>query len=290
MINKLKAFINCNKPIKIFINSIPKSGTHYLQRVFDNLGFKRWPKAINAHLGDYWMLYHDDFINNYGALLSGADVIFADTLGATIATKENAKKYLDNIFARMRNKSFFIGHALYEPFISDYLKEKNIIHVVLLRNPIDVVCALAKAKHDTFSNKTDITSKLHNYIFGAHPQSFSNLALGALPVNLVYKNMREWLSCENVYPFYFEDIIGDKGNGSTSRATKTIQCFLQKIHVSLNCKDVESAINNAFGNSPTFRNGTISTSNKRLDELDSKSRDALNECILLYEKIKSNSI
>lgn len=276
----------------IFINSIPKSGTHYLQNIFDRLNLIRTGKTINAHSGEFWMLDYQEFIQSNGELINKNGVVFADTTGGSWSSLKFAKEFIDDIFfikkTRKMKYHFMIGHALYSNVLQEFFKTHNTKQIVLLRNPIEIAKALTYANHDIFANLRPINKKCRTFILGGAPYSFDKLSIGIVPMLYIFKNMAKWLKNDDVYPFFFEDIIGNTGGGSTKLATYVINDFFKKLGIRRTNEEISNAINHSFGNSPTFRKGLISSNNMDFEKyLNVDAKKTLIECHEIYNRIRS---
>jgi hypothetical protein len=189
-----KYFTN-NNP-KIFANSIPKSGTHLLER----------------------LLYLTPELSRQ--------------FGRTQLYSK--KKTLINKISKLRNSQFIIAHIEWWDEIYDLLNRNEIKILLLLRDPRDIV--ISKFKYITYKNKKhrlhnyyknlgNDNSRLKTAIIG-------DPKVGASSIYEDFVSFIPWIKSDNCFVIKYEDLIGENGGGNKLKQLETIR----NIYTFLNIK------------------------------------------------------
>lgn len=197
--SKLMGRFGSDAAPKILANSIPKSGTHLLER----------------------LLY----------LLPGLSRQFERTLAA-----QDNTQLLERQCARLRKNQFLVCHLWYNKEFPRILDEFGIKQILLIRDPRDVVISNANyvtkinghhRLHDYVNNHLmSDKERLHFFMRGCNePEEYS--------ISLILEKFYPWLQCENVLTIRFKDLIGKNGGGSDEMQMKTIDRILDFVGVSL---------------------------------------------------------
>ena len=213
--------INPNSLSKpLFIITIPKSGTHLLIGLLENMGYYFDPHSNDPH---------------------------------RFVLKNNTYSFLEYTNSHTLAKDFFIdsvrkgyhGNRLH-PF-------KSSISLFMYRHPLDILSSESnyygkKGKtifYDYFKNKTN-NMVLTDLI------SESGI-LGSIRERI--NNYKYWLDFSNVIPISFEELIGSKGGGSDKLRNKLIWSLQLKLKIPGSPENYGKNIFNE--KSPTFNQGLI---------------------------------
>lgn len=174
-----RIFTHSDKKGGIFLNSIPKSGTHLLHQILMNLNFE----------------------DKFG--------FFASTPSWSMQVRSNqeAEKYL----SRMYKNEIISGHLFFSKSIENYLLESSIPSVFIYRDPRAIF--LSELHYLSNMNRWH---RCHKYY--ARCKSFDekfDLCLEGLPESSFYypkfsdriKDYLGWINSKAVYAIRFEDLI-----------------------------------------------------------------------------------
>ena len=213
----------------ILINSIPKSGTHLLSQIVECI-----PGLENRQL----------FIASR----------------PTLSYKNRSSKKIIRLLSKAKKNELIIGHIEHNKSIQNWIKKNNIVQILLIRDPRDVV--ISESYYLTYMNKFH---RLHKF--------FKKLTTDEERINLAINGFRqninqtiEFPSIDNRYDFYikwaenntyvvrYEDLIGKSKK-------QTIVNLLKYIKLKGNYKfEIKSQIINSLESisptsSHTFRQG-----------------------------------
>jgi Sulfotransferase domain len=235
--DKLLGRIGNQAAPKILANSIPKSGTHLLER----------------------LLY----------LLPG----ITRQIAHTFLTQERPQLFRRQC-ARLKRGQFLVCHLWYDDEYLKMVSEFGIKPLLLIRDPRDIVISNANYityvnkkhhLHDYFANhlKND-KERLHCCIKGnQQPTEYS--------ISYVLEKFYPWTQCQNVLTLRFRDLIGEHGGGSVQTQKACVDRVLDFIGVPLDEKKKRELMENVFyTRSKTFNKGRINQWETRFDEEDKR--------------------
>ena len=234
------------KPFKVIngnpvlINSFPKSGTHLLYQLFENL----------PNLKKY-------------------NTFVASMPSVTQIQKSEIKTV--NLINSIVRGELVRSHLFYKPVYDKILNEKQIVHFFIYRDPRDVVISEANYLYDM--NKWH---RLHKY-YKKYPNlddrimfSIKGNAFHKTPItypNVVkrFEKYKGWLSSPHAYPVRYEDLAGK----NRYEVIKIMMSHYLKI--SNEDLDVNTLVEKAISNinprkSHTFREGGIQKWKKYFNE------------------------
>ena len=229
-----------NAPI-VLSNSIPKSGTHLIEGVLEQL-----PPLRNA----------------------GVRTIFGN--------KQTDHKQIAKKLRQLRKGAFYNAHISAR---NEYINSVNACDVkvlLLVRDPRDI--AVSRYKYVT---EIDMLHPAHSFfIKAANDKERLRMAItgvpGAMPpLAEVFRDFSGWLNSKNVLVCKFEDLRGEAGGGNYESQKKTVEKIITHLNFSGLEINVDDLIKKAFSkNSSTFRKGKIGGWR---DEFDDASLDLLRE-------------
>jgi hypothetical protein len=229
----------------VFLVSIPKSGTHLLER------------ALCLHP----MLYR--------------------RLERTLSRKTIEGRFggLDALAGRLRPGQVAIAHLRYREGDPDILARHGIKTLFMVRNPRDLLVSLVHYNldredirvHDLYANLPDQKARIRLAIEGDPANRIPSIGerLG------VY---RGWLDSAALV-VRFEDLIGASGGGTEDRQLETLLGIYRHIGVPADGRLVRGIRSKVFSSaSPTFRTGSIGQSKDAFDEeLEALYREQVGE-------------
>lgn len=295
---------------KIFVNSIPKSGTNLLLKTIQHL-----PRIHNTTLSLHSEMYGTQWqqwrpmrqriwrcfpsVNTSYHLAKLTKLENSITNGPTkfvpiggfhniFAPKETLEKLLRSV-----PKGWFIdGHMPYSEDFEQLLSQENFKMVFIIRDPRDIICSEINyflreknlALHAYYQNLDTERGMLSiiegiNIKDGNYPQQpdFRKVLLEYLP----------WLSKPYIYVTRFEDLVGPQGGGSAESQTNQIIRIAQHLEISISKAEAENIGRNLFGGTHTFRKGIIGSWKKEFSqEVRTHCKDHIGDLLieLEYEK------
>lgn len=281
----LNTFLNSSlptprTPFKIFVNSIPKSGTNLLMktlRLFPTIRdsqislhsemtgtpwrptqplkrevWKIFPSVRTAIELGKMAVVSSDFTEQEKEdriKIGGFHDVFVPT------------KQMENLFSYLKSGWFATGHMPFSHRFDQLLSKNGFKMILILRDPRDVINSELNfflntkklALHKPYQELTrdeGIMSILHGFHQNSsYPKqpSIRNVLLDYMP----------WLRKPYVYVTTFEGLVGSLGGGNSHTQTEEVMNIAQHLELSLSEQELEKIKRNSFGGTHTFRKGTI---------------------------------
>lgn len=217
---------------RIFVNSIPKAGTHLLTAELQRLG-----DVQNSRL-------HLD-IDRVG--LKGTNGAFGFPK-IDITKTERALK-------TVRAGQMLSAHLYWSKELDTLLADANMKSIFIARDPRDIVLsrmhyAMGLRRH-----------RLHNYLVGLPNdlERLRSLIVGResgpfiRPLSDTLRGYRPWLESPTTLAVRFEDLVGERGGGSAELKLQTLRAIVD--FCGLDDSNVEAMANVGTGPTPTMRKG-----------------------------------
>ena len=255
----------------LFINSIPKSGSHLLTRCISLTG--KYTRLEN-NLGNFVKKNLDKF----------------DYDKNSFTIRSFPGPILEFFFSLCKPCEFSFAHLHYNKALEKILLDLNYKQIFIIRDPRDISVSLANhykkfesyRLYHFFKKIKDFDEKLKYTITGIRNaekderlkyfiriQKFKK-ALGlsyARYTNLnlpsiiwKFKKCNGWLNNANFLTVKFEDLIGEVGGGDLETQIKTIKLILNYLEIEISDELIEYISQNVFWKkSKTFNKGQIGT-------------------------------
>jgi hypothetical protein len=240
--------LNRTEP-KILCNSLPKAGTHLLER------------ALCLHP----RLYRK----------------FVPTISDQKIHRWNG---LDALLARVRPGQIVLCHLHFRPEYQQYVAECGIRSIFLIRDPRDVVVSQAfyiagerrHPLHQLFARQPTLKDRLRIAIQG-------DAAHGLPSVGQRLNEFAGWLSASDLV-IRFEDLIGAEGGGSVRLQRQALRALYLAVGLSPQEELFDSIVQQLFSSaSPTFRRGRTGQWRECFDpELEEMFQDIAAEQLVRY--------
>jgi hypothetical protein len=243
----------------LFINSLPKSGTHLLAKCVDVMGHRHYPKRFIA----------SDWVTSgsitktavkriiAGSLLSRNYVNVGMDVSAFVSERE-LTSFISEAANYPNARNYILGHAPYSDLLSRLLVDHNIRTLFIIRDPRDVLVSWA---HYIYNQPRHFA---YSGFAGKSLEERFRLVLdgGYLPNGIfiesyanIIRSTFGWISNPSVLTVYFEDLVGQLGGGNDEAQARTIKQIAEFAGIdNVSVSDVSSQL---FGGTKTFRDGQI---------------------------------
>lgn len=211
----------------IFVNSVPKAGTHLLKRCLELL-----PGVADAGL-------HVDISQSVAEMQAR--------------------------LARLAPGQVASGHLVHRPEYVALLRELQPAHLLMLRDPRDVALSLAEyiprlESHYLRPHFLGLSAdeRLMACIAGlAEPRpAWDDVALR--DVGAAFRQFTPWLDEPGVRRVRFEDLVGPQGGGALDAQRRVVCELAAELELELHEQQLETVLGGIFHTeSPTFREGTV---------------------------------
>lgn len=210
---------------KIFANSIPKSGTNLLEKVF----------------------YHMPVIRYSGC--------------RTLRKHTHSKEKILSKISFLKNGTYQMGHIDFDAEIVKHLHNNNFRTILMIRDPRQIIISHYKyvsyidtnhPTHGYFKNLKNDNDRLLAVINGVDGIVES--------IDDVLSSYAGWVKDKKILVVKFEDLIGEHGGGSKLKQNETIENICKHIDLYLTNNEIKKIANKIYDkNSPTFRAAKIDT-------------------------------
>jgi sulfotransferase 6B1 len=212
---------------KILLNSIPKSGTHLLETVVEQI-------PILRHFGGRTLR-----TNIYSSPLACYKRV-----------------------GRLSKGEFAPAHLAFDEALFDIIKQNNIKVLMMARDPRDIIVS-----NEHYITNIDKTHEHHKYLSSlpssearieALIKGFDNNGIVYPSIAELFASYQKWTQQPEVFCLKFEDLIGEKGGGSQQKQRDTVERLIQYLGVELKADELNSICESTFSTkSSTFRKGKI---------------------------------
>jgi sulfotransferase 6B1 len=281
--------------MKVVANSIPKSGTHLLDRLLALLGLglvdlgglggpvalegiKPPPvkggrfSLVRQHLGPLFGLRKPEDIMAIGPhLVEGGRFPPARKLlrgrGKKVTVgvdspQQIGRRWLARRLSRIPDGCFVNAHCIYTPELAELFRGQRMKTVCLLRDPRDLaVSQMHYLKHNPPKNF------FGHEAFMALPSDHERLLvcirggeLGGRKLQSLdqrYRQFLGWEQDEGAVMVKFEDLVGPRGGGSAEAQRRAVEWVAAHVGISVNERTMRLVEENLFGVGRTFRKGQI---------------------------------
>ena len=236
--------------MRVFVNSLPKSGTHLLLKCLELFGHNSC-----GHIGSGLFLGLSITAQLRRYLFRPIRQGFIVGIDTPI---EVPKMWVLQHFRKLRERDFLTGHIGYTNDLFYALNDFDIKPIVVIRDPRAVMNSfihfIVDRKSHFLHSEFKKLSKKEKATATLYGRNFKNGVLQ--PLKIRCQALEPWLNVPNALVVRFEDLIGESGGGSTDLQRETLIRIAQFIDASL--EDVPIVAEKLFGpGKATFRKGTI---------------------------------
>jgi len=267
--------------LPIFLNTMPKSGSNLVSKLFDIFGvpYGKVGIAPTLLLGDKYYLKQ---VARRSFLERSPSIVGLDVQVPV------RKAWLLRKLRSVSRDAYITGHLNWTPVIQKALDENNFKSVLVIRDPLDTLvsyCHYIGGSQEHF---------LHPYFRGLSLRDSVSLALEPgslgnydyLGFGHMLDQISVWAGKSSVHVVKFEDIVGEAGGGSRGAQERALAELGAWVGLNFDQDIVEDQL---FGGTKTFRQGKIGSASLELDpELRAKAEDILQKYIYQLGYCKNN--
>src|SRR5215208_628885 len=185
--------------MRVVANSIPKSGTHLLDRLLVLLGFEMIEGGIRPHLVSGRFRPVRRLLRGRGEKV---------TVGV-VSPQQVSRRWLAGRLARVPEGGFVNAHCLYTPELADLFRWEGMTVVCILRDPRDVAVSQMhhikqRKQHFAHEEYMALSSDRGGKLGGREIQ----------PLGRRYGRFLSWGREGDAVVVRFEDLVGVEGRGS----------------------------------------------------------------------------
>tara|TARA_Y100001970_G_scaffold278738_1_gene384893 strand:+ start:5118 stop:5969 length:852 start_codon:yes stop_codon:yes gene_type:complete len=250
---------------RIFVNTVPHSGTHFLTALLERVGYKH-----SVYKNTYYM-EKPFFRRNQKAGINWRTATLLQeklkisskkdiNVSVSAPVKITSSTY-KSLFKVLKKGNFIIGHV-------PYSKEADLIHqgmldctLSIIRDPRDMI--LSMMRHV----KEREVHHAHKYLFKvltndrdrffAIAEGYNNQYGNLIGVDAMINSILDWEKTTNSLCLRFEEVIGPKGGGSEEIQLKVLNNLFSFLEVDISKRKIKKIAEESFGKASTFRKGGI---------------------------------
>ena len=236
--------------MRVVANSIPKSGTHLLDRLLVLLGFKLVEGGIRSHLVAGPLSPIRRLVRG-----RGEKVIIG-----VVSPQLISRRWLRRRLTKVPDGCFVNAHCIYTPELASLFREEGMKTVCILRDPRDVAVSQMhhiKQRGQHFAHEAFIA------LPSDHERLLVSICGGELgghqllPLDERYRRFVGWEQDRGTVLVKFEDLVGLKGGGSAEVQRQAVGRVAAHVDISVNERTMRRVEEQLFGVGPTFRKGQI---------------------------------
>ena len=268
--------------MKIFANSIPKSGTHLLLRLLTLLEFDMAdfggirPRLVSEEDRVTDRLLRSliktrepgKFLGIGPHLVNGGRFPAARTLTRTRGPekitlgvefpREIGRQWLQKRLAKVPENSIVSAHCAYTPQFADALNEEKMRAVCILRDPRDTAVSYLHylkrlPDHPIYKEYTELEDDNQRLMFFIRGGTLGGYTLR--PLRERYRNFLDWEREGGAAMVKFEELVGSRGGGSAGVQRQAVERVARHLDVNLAEQRLTSIQESLFGSGRTFRKG-----------------------------------
>src|SRR5918999_481829 len=271
--------------MRMVANSIPKSGTHLLDRLLVLLGFRMVDlggmrphlaesnhrfSLVNQRLKSILGLRKPEDVMGIGPhLVEGGRFPTARRLlrgrgekviVGVVSPQRISRRWLTRRLSKVPDGGFVNAHCIYTPELADLFRQEGMRIVCILRDPRDVAVSqmhYIKQLENHFAHEgyMALPSDSERLLVSIRGGQLGGRKLQSLDER--YKQFLGWQDDENAIMVKFEDLVGPRGGGSAETQKRTVERVARHVGLEPDEGMMRTVEENIFGVSNTFRKGQI---------------------------------
>lgn len=263
---------------KVFVNSLPKSGTHLLSKLLSLVGAEE-----QYHFGSGKIL--DKSFGAVARKIVMRPSIFTKGIIIGIdSPAEVSRDYFCSKINSLADDEFVTGHVGYSEEIIKLCDFYGLKKICVVRDPRAVVVSFVHYVrslnrhylHETFKN-LDYDESVDRCVFGYVD---SRVSLESLKNR--YRALQPWFDDENTLVLKFEDLVGSAGGGDDDSQIIALEKIFLHLNIENNGSRLKEIAAEIFGpGKATFRKGQVDSWKV---ELSNKQVSTINNEMYLFNK------
>jgi Sulfotransferase domain len=271
--------------VRIVANSIPKSGTHLLDRLLVLLGFEmvdlggvrphlaksnyRFP-LVNKRLKGILGLRRPEDVMGIGPhLVEGGRFRSARRLlrgrgekvtVGVVSPQPISRRWLTRRLSKVPDGGFVSAHCIYTPELADLFRQQGMRTVCILRDPRDVAVSqmhYIKQLENHFAHEgyLALPSDSERLMLAIRGGELGGRRLQSLDER--YRQFLRWERDGGAAVAKFEDLVGTKGGGSAEAQRLAVERVAGHLRAEVDEATMRAVEEGLFGAGRTFRKGQI---------------------------------
>ncbi|TPW27107.1 sulfotransferase domain-containing protein [Martelella alba] len=264
----------------ILVNSLPKSGTHLLERALMVLGIENREsnRPLHRRLTDRLGLTSPSFIEHRSAsrwsrvhfdgqnyVPDGLHTIPVGVFSPLYVSEDTMLRWLEP----MAESSFIKGHLPFDPALDGLLKRRSVRAITILRDPRAVVASMVpyvlnagNFKHGL--QKTFASMSPEERIDFVIQGGVTGSGQSVISLADAFTSVLNWENSEHCLVVRFEDLVGMRGGGSAEAQNEALNAIAGHLGIEMS-DQLRQKFDKIFDpSSPTFRGGKIDGWRERL--------------------------
>ena len=272
--------------MRVVANSVPKSGTHLLDRVLLLLGFGLvdlggvGPRLVE---GDRFAVARRRLGTSLGIMRKpenvmgiGAHLVEGGRLPpvrkllrgrgpekVTVGVdfpQQLSRRWLARRLGRVAGGQFVTAHCVHTPELADLFREEGMRTVCILRDPRDVAVSQLHyikqlKRHPIHEGFVALPSDSERLLLSIRGGVLDGREL--LSLDERYRRFSGWASEEGAVVVKFEDLVGPRGGGSAEAQRRAVGRVAEHLGLEADEGTLRRVEENIFGAGQTFRKGRI---------------------------------
>jgi hypothetical protein len=271
--------------VRIVANSIPKSGTHLLDRLLVLLGFEmvdlggvrphlaksnyRFPLVNKRLKGILGLRGPEDVMGIGPHLVEGGRFRSARRLlrgrgekvtVGVVSPQPISRRWLTRRLSKVPDGGFVSAHCIYTPELADLFRQQGMRTVCILRDPRDVAVSqmhYIKQLENHFAHEgyLALPSDSERLMLAIRGGELGGRRLQSLDER--YRQFLRWERDGGAAVAKFEDLVGTKGGGSAEAQRLAVERVAGHLGVEADEATMRAVEEDLFGAGRTFRKGQI---------------------------------
>jgi len=237
-----------SQPSRVFVNSLPKSGTHLLSKAIEIFGYKEYMSNRN---------YVKRVLNHFGfgtpkafsyeeakkASKNKHQKIEATNISIGVLSPYYVNQYeIRHWLSHIPHGQYFFGHVPWTPLLGPILTDLNYRHLVIIRDPravlASVIAAIVEPRFKRIGRqflKADFRrmSPLQrlNFILEGKNSVPKKADIKVNSFADAYRSILAWRNDPNCLLVHFEDLVGEQGGGNVEKQRSIVENIASHLNI-----------------------------------------------------------
>ncbi len=236
--------------MRIVANSIPKSGTHLLDRLLVLLGFEQVEGGIRPNLVEGRFRPVRRLLRGRGEKV---------TVGV-VSPQQISRRWLAGRLSKVPEGGFINAHCIYTPELAGLFREEGMRTVCILRDPRDVAVSQMhyikqREQHFAHEGYMALPSDRERLLVSIQGGELDGREIE--PLGERYGQFLKWGREGGAAMVRFEDLVGPMGGGSEEAQRLAVEWVAAHVGAAVGEGTMRAVEESLFGVGRTFRRGQI---------------------------------